>query len=82
MALTGSIHSEVTFPSELYKLIKTRKAIGLTRADIEVVQGCELGSYKDIDLPKDFEIWQTLIRVEVIKGVPTIFKQWSASWKL
>lgn len=82
MALTGSINSEITFPSELYKLIKTRRAIGLTRADIEVPQGCELGSYHKTDLPEDFKIWQTMIRVEVIKGIPTIFKQWTASWKL
>ena len=34
MAITGSIHPETVIPVALYKLVKTRDAVGLTEAEI------------------------------------------------
>lgn len=80
MAVTGSIHPETVLPVALYKLVKTRSAIGLTEAEIVLPTGCELGSYKDTELPKDFAIWQSMCKVQVIMFEPVMFKQWNAVW--
>ena len=80
MAVTGSIHPETVLPVALYKLVKTSSAIGLTEAEIVLPVGCELGSYKDIELPKDFAIWQSMYKVQVIMFEPVMFKQWNAIW--
>lgn len=80
MAITGSIHPETVIPVALYKLVKTRDAVGLTEAEIVLPVRCELGSYKDTELPKDFAIWQTMSKVQLIMSEPVMFKQWNAIW--
>lgn len=80
MAVTGSLYAEITLPVALYKLVKTNNAIGLTEAEIVLPTGCELGSYKDTELPKDFAIWQTMCKVQLIMFEPVMFKQWNAIW--
>lgn len=66
MAVTGSKHPETVLPVALYKLVKTRNAVGFTEAELFLPMGCELGSYKDRDLPKDFAMWQTMSKVQLI----------------
>lgn len=80
MAVTGSIHPETVLPVALYKLVKTRDAVGLTEAEIVLPVGCELGSYKDKDLPKDFAMWQTIAQIQLIMFEPVMVKQWNAIW--
>lgn len=80
MALTGVLESETVLPVALYKLIKTRDAVGLTEAEIVLPMGCELGSYKDRDLPRDFAMWQTMSKIQLIMFEPVLFKQWNAIW--
>lgn len=80
MAITGSIHPETVIPVALYKLVKTRSAVGLTEAEIVLPAGCEMGSYKIIDLPIDFATWQTMSKVQLIMFEPVMFKQWNAIW--
>lgn len=80
MALTGVLEAETVLPVALYKLVKTRSSVGLTEAEIVLPMGCELGSYKDKDLPRDFSMWQTLGTIQMIGDIPTMFKQWNAIW--
>lgn len=80
MAITGSIHPETVLPVALYKLVKTRDAVGLTEAEIVLPIGCELGSYNEEDLPEEFAIWQTMSKVQLIMFEPVMFKQWNAIW--
>lgn len=82
MAVTGSIHPEIVIPVALYKLVKTRDAVGLTEAEIVLPVGCELGSYNEEDLPKEFATWETLQKYQVIRGetIAIVFKQWNAVW--
>lgn len=80
MAVTGSLYAEITLPVALYKLVKTRNSVGLTEAEIVLPVSCELGSYKETELPKDFAIWQTMSKVQLIMFEPVMFKQWNAIW--
>ena len=80
MAVTGSIHPETVLPVALYKLVKTRSAVGLTEAEIVLPAGCEMGSYKTLDLPIEFATWQTMSKVQLIMFEPVMFKQWNAIW--
>lgn len=80
MALTGAFKLETVLPVALYKLVKTRDAVGLTEAEIVLPTGCELGSYKDMDLPKEFAMWQSMPKVQLIMFEPVLFKQWNAIW--
>lgn len=80
MAVTGYVYPEVVIPVALYKLVKTRNAVGLTEAEIVLPIGCELGSYKEKDLPKEFATWETMCKVQLIMFEPVMFKQWNAIW--
>lgn len=80
MALTGIFEPETVMPVALYKLVKTRNSVGFTEAEITLPAVCELGSYKDMDLPKDFAMWQTLSKVQLIMFEPVMLKQWNAIW--
>ena len=80
MAVTGSIHPETVIPVALYKLVKTRSAVGLTEAEIVLPAGCEMGSYKTLDLPIEFATWQTMSKVQLFMFEPVMFKQWNAIW--
>nr|DAH75807.1 MAG TPA: hypothetical protein [Caudoviricetes sp.] len=82
MAVTGAGDTQTLFPESMFKLIKTSRAIGLTRTEIEVPSNCKMGLYLKADLPDGIEVWQTITRIELVSGVPTIFKKWTAIWKL
>lgn len=80
MAVTGYVYPQVVIPVALYRLVKTRSAVGLTEAEITLPIGCELGSYNEEDLPKEFATWETLQKYQVIMGETVAFKQWNAIW--
>ena len=78
MAVTGYVYPQVVIPVALYRLVKTRSAVGLTEAEIILVIGCELGSYNEEDLPKEFATWESFPKIQLIVSEPVTFKQWNA----
>lgn len=80
MAVTGYVYPQVVIPVALYRLVKTRSAVGLTEAEIVLPIGCELGSYNEEDLPKEFATWESFPKIQLIVSEPVTFKQWNAIW--
>lgn len=78
MAVTGYVYPQVVIPVALYRLVKTRSAVGLTEAEIILPIGCELGSYNEEDLPKEFATWESFPKIQLIVSEPVTFKQWNA----
>lgn len=81
MAVTGYVYPQVVIPVALYRLVKTRSAVGLTKAEIVLPVGCELGSYNEEDLPEEFATWECFPKIQLIVSEPVTFKQWNAIWK-
>ena len=81
MAVTGYAYPQVVIPVALYRLVKTRSAVGLTEAEIVLPIGCELGSYNEEDLPEEFATWESFPKIQLIVSDLVTFKQWNAIWK-